>query len=120
MEERGDVRISFIHLVPETGKFIGIKVAGNESRLTGARRAGDPGHWILAAGIEDLIESLSRENPFRTRAGNLSYGNMPLIHTQSWFPVIFRVFMDRIPSMGGDQRFSGTCQNFAPRLNPKR
>ena len=76
MEERGDVRISFIHLVPETGKFIGIKVAGNESRLTGARRAGDPGHWILAEGIEMSKEPFSWKNPYRPRPGYFGNGNM--------------------------------------------
>ena len=60
VKERSDIRIAFIHLIPEAIEFAGLNIAGNEGRLACARRALNPGDWPLAAAVELAKETRGR------------------------------------------------------------
>ncbi len=50
IKERGYIGIACIHLIPEAGKFAGIKITRDEGRFAGAGRSGDPDDGSLLPG----------------------------------------------------------------------
>jgi hypothetical protein len=71
VKERSDIRIAFIHLIPETIEFARLNIAGNERRLPCPRRTLNPGNGPLAATVELAKETFARKDTRETGPGCL-------------------------------------------------
>ena len=75
VEERGRIGIAAVDHVPKAGELAGLQVAGDQCRLAGTRRAGDPHHRMPALCIERREQALALEHAEQFRPAQFGEGD---------------------------------------------